>query len=94
MSFNSKDLVSFIGKSYIKDPRNGIRKLKNQIESLSAVVDLWRSWVDQCLAVQSCELNVVNWVKEQLLPAVYFPASMIVEGTLLLLLTNSYILLD
>ena len=56
----------------LKDPRNGIRKLKNQIESLSAVVDLWWSWVDQCLAARGCELNVVNWVKEQLLPAVYW----------------------
>ena len=57
---------------HLKDPRNGIRKLKNQIESLSAVVDLWWSWVDHCLAVRGCELNVVNWVKEQLLPAVYW----------------------
>ncbi len=57
---------------HLKDPRNGIRKLKNQIESLSAVVDLWWSWVDHCLAVQDCELNIVNWVKEQLLPAVYW----------------------
>ena len=57
---------------HLKDPRNGIGKLKNQIESLSAVVDLWWSWVDHCLAVRGCELNVVNWVKEQLLPAVYW----------------------
>ena len=32
----------------LQDPRNGIRKLKNQIQSLSAIVDLWWSWVDQC----------------------------------------------
>ncbi|MEM8677704.1 MAG: hypothetical protein AAGF83_28180, partial [Cyanobacteria bacterium P01_G01_bin.67] len=57
---------------HLKDPRNGIRKLKNQIESLSAVVDLWWSWVDHCLDAQDCELNIVNWVKEQLLPAVYW----------------------
>ncbi len=57
---------------HLKDPRNGLRKLKNQIESLSAVVDLWWSWVDYCLAAQRCEQNVVNWVLEQLLPAVYW----------------------
>ncbi|MDJ0590630.1 MAG: DUF6399 domain-containing protein [Pleurocapsa sp. MO_226.B13] len=57
---------------HLKDPRNGIRKLKNSYESLSAVVDLWWSWVDHCLAAFGCELNVVNWVKEQLLPAVYW----------------------
>ncbi len=45
---------------HLKDPRNGIRKLKNQIESLSAVVDLWWSWVDQCLAAYGCEMNLVN----------------------------------
>ena len=56
----------------LKDSRNGIRKLKNQIESLSAVVDLWWSWVDQCLARSGCELSTANWVKEQLLPVVYW----------------------
>ncbi len=57
---------------HLKDPRNGIRKLKNQIESLSAVVDLWWSWVDQCLAAMGCEMNLVNWVKDYLLPAAYW----------------------
>ncbi len=57
---------------HLKDPRNGIRKLKNQIESLSAVVDLWWSWVDQCLAACGCEMNLVDWVKEYLLPAAYW----------------------
>ena len=47
---------------HLKDPRNGIRKLKNSYESLSAVVDLWWSWVDHCLAAFGYELNVVNWV--------------------------------
>ncbi len=56
----------------LKDPRNGIRTLKNQIESLSAVVDLWWSWVDQCLAERGCDLNLVHWVKEYLLPVVYW----------------------
>ena len=45
---------------HLKDPRNGIRKLKNQIESLSAVVDLWWSWVDQCLAACGAEMNLVH----------------------------------
>jgi hypothetical protein len=56
----------------LKDPRNGIRKLKNQIESLSAVVDLWWSWVDQCLATRGCELSTIKWVKEHLLVVVYW----------------------
>ena len=34
--------------------------MKNQIESLSAIVDLWWSWVDQCLAAGGCEINLVH----------------------------------
>ena len=56
----------------LQDPRNGIRKLKNQIPSLSAIVDLWWFWVDQCLADNQHEANVILWVKEYLLPAVYW----------------------
>jgi hypothetical protein len=56
----------------LKDPRNGIRALKNQIESLSAIVDLWWSWVAQCLAARGCELSTIDWVKRQLLPVVYW----------------------
>ena len=56
----------------LKDSRNGLRSMKNQIESLSAIVDLWWSWVDQCLAAGGCEINQVHWVKDYLLPAVYW----------------------
>ncbi len=56
----------------LQDPRNGIRKLKNQIKSLSAVIDIWWSWVDQCLTQNEYEANVIRWVKEYLLPAVYW----------------------
>ena len=54
------------------DPRNGIRKLKNQIQSLSEIVDLWWSWVDQCLAHQDSSLNIRCWVKEYLLRVIYW----------------------
>ncbi len=56
----------------LKDSRNGIRSLKNQIESLSAIIDLWWSWVDQCLATGGCEINLVHWVKDYLLPSAYW----------------------
>jgi hypothetical protein len=46
--------------------------MKNQIESLSAIVDLWWSWVDQCLVASGCEINLVDWVKEYLLPVAYW----------------------
>ncbi|WP_019506151.1 DUF6399 domain-containing protein [Pleurocapsa sp. PCC 7319] len=56
----------------LKDSRNSLRAMKNQIESLSAIVDLWWSWVDQCLAACGCEINLVHWVKDYLLPAAYW----------------------
>ena len=54
----------------LRDTFNGIKNLKNQIESLSAVIDIWWSWVDQCLA--QFEPNIIQWVKEFLIPAVYW----------------------
>jgi hypothetical protein len=56
----------------LQDPRNGIRKLKNQIKSLSAVIDIWWSWVDRCLVEKGYTPEIINWVKEQLLPVVYW----------------------
>ena len=56
----------------LKDPRNGVKKLKNQIQSLSAIVDIWWSWVDQCLVHQNCEVNIRCWVREYLLPVIYW----------------------
>ena len=56
----------------LQDPRSGIRKLKTQIQSLSAIIDIWWSWVDECLAHQDYEVNVRCWVREYLLPVVYW----------------------
>jgi hypothetical protein len=56
----------------LQDPRNGIRKLKTQIQSLSAIIDIWWSWVDQCLAHLNCEVNIRCWVREYLLPVIYW----------------------
>ncbi|MGB5770268.1 MAG: DUF6399 domain-containing protein [Crocosphaera sp.] len=56
----------------LKDPRNGIRNLKNQIPYLSSIIDIWWSWVDQCLIQFDCQMSVIHWVKEQLLPTVYW----------------------
>ena len=56
----------------LKDSRNSLRTMKNQIESLSAIVDLWWSWVDQCLAAAGCEIDLVHWSKDYLLPSAYW----------------------
>ena len=76
VSIELEDILTTLQSIYsthkLQDPRNGIRKLKNQIPSLSAIIDLWWSWVDQCLIQNEYEANKVNWVKEYLLPAVYW----------------------
>ena len=56
----------------LKDPRNGIINLKNQIPYLSSIIDIWWSWVDQCLIQKDCQMPVIHWVKEHLLPTVYW----------------------
>ena len=56
----------------LQDPRNGIRKLKNQIQSLSAVIDIWWSWVDQCLAHSNCKVEIRCWVREYFLRVIYW----------------------
>lgn len=76
VSIELKDILATVQTIYtthkLQDPRNGVRKLKNQIQSLSAIIDLWWSWVDRCLINNECEVNIVDWVKEYLLPAVYW----------------------
>jgi hypothetical protein len=56
----------------LKDPRNGIRNLKNQIPYLSSIIDIWWTWVDQCLIQKDFQMSVIHWVKEHLLPTVYW----------------------
>ena len=76
VSIELEDILAALQTIYtthkLQDPRNGIRKLKNQIQSLSAIVDIWWSWVDQCLAQNECQSNIIQWVREYLLPAVYW----------------------
>lgn len=76
VSIELEDILATLQTIYsthkLQDPRNGIRKLKNQIQSLSAIIDLWWSWVAQCLIQNEYEANLVDWVKEYLLPAVYW----------------------
>jgi hypothetical protein len=58
VSIELEDILTTLQTIYtthkLQDPRNGIRKLKNQIKSLSAIIDIWWSWVDQCLAQNQC----------------------------------------
>lgn len=76
VSIELEDILTTLQTIYtthkLQDPRNGIRKLKNQIKSLSAIIDIWWSWVDQCLAQNQCQSNVIQWAKEYLLPVIYW----------------------
>jgi hypothetical protein len=56
----------------LKDQRDSINKLARQVQELAAVVDIWWSWVDYCLGSSQIESLRCDWIKKQLLPAVYW----------------------
>lgn len=56
----------------LKDQRDSINKLARQVQELAAVVDIWWSWVDYCLRLHKIESSRCNWIKQQLLPTVYW----------------------
>jgi hypothetical protein len=56
----------------LRDVTGSIKKLTNQIQELATVVDLWWSWVDGCLESWGSTLDQQNWVKQYLLPALYW----------------------
>jgi hypothetical protein len=56
----------------LRDVTGSIKKLTNQIQELAIVVDLWWSWVDGCLESWGSALFQHNWVRPQLLPALYW----------------------
>lgn len=56
----------------LNDRIDSLRTFKNQIPSLSCLIDIWWSWVDQSLIYYNSNTSVVNWVKQYLLPTVYW----------------------
>ncbi len=57
---------------HLKDQRDSINKLARQVQELAAVVDIWWSWVDYCLESHPIESPGDDWIKKQLLSAVYW----------------------
>jgi hypothetical protein len=69
------DRAKAIIKLALKDlGTNSISDLFHVLYDLnrSIGVDLWWSWVDQCLAHQNSEVNIRCWVREYLLPVIYW----------------------
>ncbi len=56
----------------LKDQRDSINKFARQVQDLAAVVDIWWSWIDGCLESYQIESPDSDWIKKQLLPAVYW----------------------
>ncbi len=56
----------------LKDLKGSLDKFRRQIQQLTAVVDLWWSWVDCCLSSHNLDSHLQVWVKQHLLPAVYW----------------------
>lgn len=56
----------------LKDQRDSINKFARQVQELAAVVDIWWSWIDGCLGSYQLESSRLDWIKKQLMPAVYW----------------------
>lgn len=56
----------------LKDQRDSINKLVRQVKELASIVDIWWSWVDYCLESHPIQSPGDDWIKKQLLPAVYW----------------------
>jgi hypothetical protein len=56
----------------LKDQRDSINKLARQVQELADVVDIWWSWVNDYLGLHLIESPRCDWIKKQLLPAVYW----------------------
>ena len=67
-----KTIETIFTNHNLKDPRNGIRNFRNKISSLASIIDIWWSWVEQSLIQSECNVSVFHWVKQYLLPTVYW----------------------
>ena len=56
----------------IIDSKNRIRKVKNQVEDIAAVVDLWWTWVRESLSEYAPDSDLECWLLNGLLPVVYW----------------------
>lgn len=60
----------------IKDTKKRLNYFDNNIESMSALVDLWWQWIDRDLEHCNTDSSLVLWLKTKLLPVFYWKQQM------------------
>lgn len=65
-------LHSVVSNCNIDDKRDALGYFERQIEPLSSLTDLWWQWIETDLSFQIQDVKTKNWVKEYLLPYVYW----------------------
>ncbi len=58
----------------ISNKKDHLKKFKNQIKDMAALIDTWWLWVDECLKDQDDAMDdeFKSWLKDYLLPKIYW----------------------
>ena len=56
----------------IADSKHRLKKVQKQVPDIAALVDLWWLWVSESLSVYSLPPDLGTWLREVLLPSVYW----------------------
>lgn len=59
-------------KHGISSKKNHLKKFKNQIDELASIIDTWWLWVDECLQDATIHDDYKLWLREYLLPLLYW----------------------
>ncbi len=69
---NLKELQETLTRSHIADPKNCFVKIKKQIHDISSVVGVWEDYLEQQLISLSLSKIEKIWLKEYLIPKLYW----------------------
>lgn len=56
----------------IADSKNSLGKFNRQIKDVASIVDVWRVWAEESLAIYELEPEFRNWLLSSLLPVIYW----------------------
>ena len=67
-----KTLRSLISEYAITDSKNRIDNVGRQILEIAEVIDVWWTWVDETIRAATLPAELATWLRECLLPAIYW----------------------
>ncbi|MCP3924550.1 MAG: hypothetical protein GY714_18405 [Desulfobacterales bacterium] len=67
-----KDAEALKEEFNISSKKNHLKTFKNQIEELASLIDVWWLWVDERLKNDDISDDLRTWIKEYLLPLLYW----------------------